>query len=440
MTRHARRWQRNDAMPRWGRGLLILVLLLAVAPGGARALARDGAATLDEAVEQAVRTAAGRRVSGAVHVVEAIGRGGWSFGTAALQGTEGADAPPEVVYYLARQSNGRWAAVPESAPAFRQWAQEAPAEVVPAVFLPASANQVSAQATRWWHSRMELPLAFPFPIGSAWYMLGGPHGHNQADANQHPWAALDFNSDRSGSASGGVVAAAPGFATTPCAVGEDLGPLVNIRHENGWETEYFHLANVPPSVSGNISRGARLGDTSTNTTGGSCYGSASATHLHFAVQQVKKGKTTKAELNGVSIGGYKIAQGSEAYRGCLRKMGDPSADRCVGDPILNTGELNSGAYVKTNKTLVSGRRVSLELGKFPSEESFAVTIVYAPYGGTPSALQTLKTVRTGVNGNASFSFIAPKVRMSGKALICADGNEVDLRKCREVRTLPRSRR
>ena len=166
-------------------------------------------------------------------------------------------------------------------------------------------------------------LSFPWTKGENWRLTGGPHPDGLT--NEHPWSALDFQPKNA--LPGKVRAARAGIVTRPCP------NMVEIRHEGGWTTVYYHLRNIPVRDGQWVPRGAMLGWTSTRS---GCGGYASGPHLHFSL----KWHGEFINLRGNAIGGWTVREGDVPYAGCLVRNG---TRRCAPKGLLsNIGLIGTG--------------------------------------------------------------------------------------------------
>jgi LasA protease len=162
-------------------------------------------------------------------------------------------------------------------------------------------------------------LSLPWTRGEVWRLTGGPHP--ELGGKKHPWSALDFQ-PKSG-APGKVRAARGGTVNRPCP------NMVEIRHEGGWTTVYYHLRNIPVRDGEWVPRGAMLGWTSTRS---GCGGYAVGPHLHFSL----KWNGQFINLRGNAIGGWTIREGDVPYAGCLVRDG---VRRCAPRGLLGNAGL-----------------------------------------------------------------------------------------------------
>lgn len=158
----------------------------------------------------------------------------------------------------------------------------------------------------------------PWSDGTIWRLTGGPHsnvGHGR------PWSSLDFAGPVRGH-SYPVRAAAAGTVVRPCA------NWVQIKHVNGWETSYYHLAHIAVRAGQYVQRGALLGYTSMQA---GCGGSATGPHVHFSI----KHNGHYVEISGFVLGGWTVRDGRSQYLGCLVRNG---VRRCApGGHLYNYG-------------------------------------------------------------------------------------------------------
>jgi LasA protease len=143
-------------------------------------------------------------------------------------------------------------------------------------------------------------FSLPWTDGSVWRVTGGPHSNT---GRGKPWSSIDFAGPVAGH-SYAVRAAAAGVVVRPCP------NWVEIRHGNGWETSYYHLANIKVRAGQYVKRGAVLGWTSTRA---GCGGSATGPHVHFSMKHNGK----YVDLGGFVLGGWTVRDGRSQYLGCL---------------------------------------------------------------------------------------------------------------------------
>lgn len=161
-------------------------------------------------------------------------------------------------------------------------------------------------------------FALPWRDGTSWRLTGGPHSNV---GYGRPWSSLDFEGPISGR-SYPVTAAADGVVVRPCA------NWVQIRHANGWETGYYHLARIQVRGGEHVHAGQLLGYTSTQA---GCGGSATGAHVHFSL----KHNGRYVNVDGMRFGGWTVHEGRSQYVGCLVRDG---VHRCAPSaPVYNFG-------------------------------------------------------------------------------------------------------
>jgi LasA protease len=185
----------------------------------------------------------------------------WAFGTVALliptqkpPTVEAAALPddiPEGRLWLAHQTSRGWMAALDATLLFDRWLEEAPPAVVSTEeqAILGSAGPESRSATEAATTLPSSQLSLPWAPGQSWMLTGGPHGWGggKKEWKQRPWSALDF-----AGGDGRVRAAREGLVYLPC--GETT--WIQIRHGDGWVTDYYHLTNIPQFVDGTwIERG-----------------------------------------------------------------------------------------------------------------------------------------------------------------------------------------
>ncbi len=161
-------------------------------------------------------------------------------------------------------------------------------------------------------------FSLPWSQGTVWRLTGGPHSNT---GRGRPWSSLDFAGPIAGH-SYPVRAAAAGTVVRPCA------NWVQIKHGNGWETSYYHLASIRVRAGQYVKRGALLGYTSTHA---GCGGSATGPHVHFSVMHNGR----YIDLQGFVLGGWTVREAGSQYLGCMVRG---SARRCApGGRLYNFG-------------------------------------------------------------------------------------------------------
>ncbi|WP_163832553.1 M23 family metallopeptidase [Spartinivicinus ruber] len=101
-----------------------------------------------------------------------------------------------------------------------------------------------------------------------------------------------------------MVSAAPGRA-----VGHSSCPL-EIIHEGGWSTTYYHLSNIRTQTGQTVSRNQAIANYAGNISQALCNGGHSTgPHQHFSLKR----HGSAFHLNGVMFSGYKVNTGRNSY-------------------------------------------------------------------------------------------------------------------------------
>lgn len=149
---------------------------------------------------------------------------------------------------------------------------------------------------------------FPFPRGDTWRMTGGPHGWNGGTTT--PYSSLDFQPT-------GHANCAPFVITDRWITSAQAGTVthaqdyqVTIAHSGGWETSYYHVANIQVSVNTAIAMDTPLGNPS-------CYGEATGVHGHMAL----KLKGAYQPIHDTTLEGWRVVSHNVPYQGHLERDG-----------------------------------------------------------------------------------------------------------------------
>lgn len=153
------------------------------------------------------------------------------------------------------------------------------------------------------------PMALPFQWGST-AQAGGPHGFAGSTRS-----SIDFGA--AGNASIPVTAVADGVVTVGGANGYSRC-FVRITHADGWQSMYYHLRAIPSGLSTGVrvAAGQKLGMTA--MPGSETCGRGSFRHVHFTLMR----NGVEQPINGLSLGGYTIHNGSRAYCGYMSRNRD----------------------------------------------------------------------------------------------------------------------
>ncbi|MGI0117584.1 pre-peptidase C-terminal domain-containing protein [Zooshikella sp. RANM57] len=147
-------------------------------------------------------------------------------------------------------------------------------------------------------------LQLPYLVGRAWY-FGGTH--TNTGSGTYPQSSLDLNNGGvwgSDTSNKWVAAAAPGRAKVHSSCN------LEIVHEGGWSTTYYHLDNIQVSTNNSVSRNQKVANYAGNKSQALCQGGHSTgPHQHFSLK--KDGRFY--HLNDVKLSGFKVHTGRDSY-------------------------------------------------------------------------------------------------------------------------------
>jgi murein DD-endopeptidase MepM/ murein hydrolase activator NlpD len=169
--------------------------------------------------------------------------------------------------------------------------------LLPAAALAAPAAPVPAATTG-----AQPAFRFPWDVQKAWYLSSGPH---EWDPGSLSGSGLDFPPNGSSA----VLAAAGGevYFSGTNEFGHGPNLIVRVRHPNGWETWYLHLASSAFGTSGQlalpvpVNQGQYLGEVGSS--------GADAVHIHIELVHNQQHET----WNGKSINGWQVHSDCVGY-------------------------------------------------------------------------------------------------------------------------------
>ena len=157
---------------------------------------------------------------------------------------------------------------------------------------------------------------------------------------------------------------------------------VRVAQSNGWQTTYVHMTSALVADGDSINRGQLLGYTDQNV---SCFGTASAIHVHFSAWYVPNGYSYcfgctqyGVDWEGLhggqggwqeQIGDYKWADGSSEYHGCATQV-------ITNVVTCATSLLTSSIY---NAGTVSGN--ACNAGQVAAPNPHTIPSVFVPSSG-----------------------------------------------------------
>lgn len=177
--------------------------------------------------------------------------------------------------------------------------------VVAAVVGTLSAVVPQAQAA----SLPSFPMALPFQWGAT-VQAGGPHGFAGSTRSSIDFGAANNSSIPVTAAADGVVSVGGANGYSRC--------FVTVTHADGWQSMYYHLRSIPSGLSNGdrVVAGQKLGMTA--MPGSETCGRGTFRHVHFTLKR----NGVEQPINGLSMGGYTVHNGSRAYCGYVSRDSD----------------------------------------------------------------------------------------------------------------------
>ena len=164
------------------------------------------------------------------------------------------------------------------------------------------------------NDREDFSMTWPWPVGVKW-RVGGTHGHN------YVWSSLDVDDGNvkcDWRVDEGCVE-----DTTPLVYAMNSGTVrieedpcaLNILHESGWGTSYYHTSDLMVSHGEQVQKGQPIGRYAGDKKTALCddNGITSAPHLHIGLfKEVNEFRVPKT-LDGACINGYTVHAGTSNY-------------------------------------------------------------------------------------------------------------------------------
>jgi len=178
-------------------------------------------------------------------------------------------------------------------------------------------------------------LQLPYPVQSSW-TFGGAHSFT---GSGRVLSSLDFHD---GGFWGNDLSHLWVSASAPGTVKVHSSCNMEIIHENGWSTQYYHLDNIQYSTGDKVERNAYIANYASNERQALCEGgSSTGPHLHFSL----KNNGQYVSLQDVHFSGYAVNVGSSNYdtncnRFYLHKDGKK---HCANTKLYNPGVSESTA-------------------------------------------------------------------------------------------------
>jgi len=334
-------------------GLALMGARVPVTPTAQAQSIPSGSPTIDEAINTALTNAKGEAPAHGLRtdVLRRSADGQWAFGTLVIltpkqdQPVVAADghvheALPEGHLWLARSTPNGWQAAIDYTPTFDRWLQNAPSPVISAkeqaiLRSDNSANaELQSTATQPNIDPPDGNWSLPWAAGQRWRLSGGPHSWN---GKLPVLSSVDF---AQGEGDGRVLAARDGLIYRPCG----NNTYVMIKHADGWQTDYYHLVNIPLYQDGSwVESGRYLGNVGNAV---ECGGSSYGPHVHFNIRY----NGQHMALAGRQIGGWTISDGEKPYEGCAER----GAERVCAVGTMKNYDMPATAYDSNNAAIEYG--------------------------------------------------------------------------------------
>ncbi|OZG73213.1 metalloendopeptidase [Hahella sp. CCB-MM4] len=178
-------------------------------------------------------------------------------------------------------------------------------------------------------------LQLPFPVGQDWYFGGA---HTNTGSGNYPLSSLDMNDGGywgSDTSNKWAVASAAGTAIRHSSC------FVEVLHDGGWSTTYYHLDNVQFQNRQEVAQNQRLANYANNRSQALCNGgSSTGPHQHFSV----KYDGSFYHLDGVYLSGYKVKTGRYSYDSNCNYfwMSKNGSKYCTSNKLYNPGTSDPG--------------------------------------------------------------------------------------------------
>ncbi|MET1255704.1 M23 family metallopeptidase [Aliikangiella maris] len=148
-------------------------------------------------------------------------------------------------------------------------------------------------------------LQFPFPRGQSWHIGGS---HTTSGSGNYPQSSLDSSQGNIGW--GGNTSGKWVSASAAGRVKVYSSCSMEVFHDGGWSTSYYHLSNIQYSTNANVYKNTAIANYANTKNQALCNGGQSTgPHLHWSL----KYNNQYYHLNGVTVSGFKIQTGRYSY-------------------------------------------------------------------------------------------------------------------------------
>ncbi|ADD42043.1 peptidoglycan DD-metalloendopeptidase family protein [Stackebrandtia nassauensis] len=268
----------------------------------------------------------------------------WAFGGAVLKVPSSSHASPVTALFFAQRTMNGWEVALKGTEEFAEAARQAPDDIL----RDEGERDVLAATAKPRTALAPTGLALPWANGQGGWRHWGVHGNS---GTSRPYNSIDFYGG-----DGQVRAAAGGYLYRYCGTST---PLIEIEHDNGWTTGYYHTWNQTTVADGTkVGAYAYIGRIGEQLP---CGGRANGDHVHWTLWQ----GNTAVTVNNKEIGGWTWHEQSQAYRGwasrngvniynsdcCLTNYG-PGSGTTTGRAHNPDGVVNVRTEPKANATVL----------------------------------------------------------------------------------------
>ncbi|MGH8793943.1 MAG: M23 family metallopeptidase [Stackebrandtia sp.] len=228
--------------------------------------------------------------------------GDWVFGGSVFPVPDSAHASPVTSLFFAELEGDAWSVALDGSPEFARAAREAPAELFvdegerESLAARPKGVEVDGQATG---------LALPWQLNQGNWRHWGVHGNS---GTSRPYNSIDFYGG-----DGRVRASEAGYVYRYCGT---ANPYIEVRHDSGWTTGYYHTRNQTTVPDGSkINAYDFIGIIAEELP---CGGRANGDHVHWTLWR----DGSAVAVNGKDIGGWTWYEQPAAYQGWAERGGN----------------------------------------------------------------------------------------------------------------------
>lgn len=165
-------------------------------------------------------------------------------------------------------------------------------------------RSIRTPTTKKNRSKDDVRFQLPFPIGDHWW-IGGSHTHT--GSGSYPQSSLDMGLTGSW---GDDISHIKVTAAASGVVKKHSSCYLEIMHDGGWSTTYYHLSNIQVADKTRVEANQALANYASNKQQALCNGGHSTgPHLHFSVKRDGQ----HIHLDGHELSRYIVHTGRHSY-------------------------------------------------------------------------------------------------------------------------------